>query len=256
MTMRSKKLLVLSAMVSAGALLALPAVTAGAAEGPSADVIAGMSRERPGADRPGDEARGRARHVPGRRDSDRPQGPDRPSGGAWLPRRREDEAHDGRCRLHARLDDEADHLGRDDVDGRGGIAQAERPVSNWLPELKDMKVEVRRAGADGQSSFEDVKAERPITVQDLLRHTSGFFYAGSVRSPRLKEMYDKANIEGRDADITGDEMLKRLGEIPLAHQPGTTFEYSISTDVLGLRIERVARMPAASSRSASSIRSG
>jgi CubicO group peptidase (beta-lactamase class C family) len=81
-----------------------------------------------------------------------------------------------------------------------------------------------------------VKADRPITVQDLLRHTSGFFYAGSVRSPRLKEMYDKANIEGR-------EMLKRLGEIPLAHQPGTTFEYSISTDVLGFLIERVAKMP-------------
>ena len=124
-----------------------------------------------------------------------------------------------------------------------GLLKLSDPVANWLPELKDMKVEVRRTGADGQSSFEDVKAERPITVQDLLRHTSGFFYAGSVRSPRLKEMYDKANIEGRDADITGDEMLKRLGEIPLAHQPGTTFEYSISTDVLGLLIERVAKMP-------------
>ena len=124
-----------------------------------------------------------------------------------------------------------------------GLLKVGDPVSNWLPELKDVKVEVRRPGADGQSTFEDVALQRPITVQDLLRHTSGLFYAGSVRSPRLKELSEKANIEGRDADITADEMLKRLGEIPLVHQPGTTFEYSISTDVLGLLLERVAKMP-------------
>lgn len=113
------------------------------------------------------------------------------------------------------------------------------PISTWLPELRDMKVEVRRTGADGQVTTEDVAADRPITVQDLLRHTSGFFYAGSVRSPRLKDLYERQNIEGREAPISGDEMLRRLGQIPLAHQPGTTFEYSISTDVLGLLIERV-----------------
>jgi CubicO group peptidase (beta-lactamase class C family) len=255
MTMRSKKLLVLSAMVSAGALLALPAVTAGAAEGPSADVIAGMSRER------------LARMGPAmKREVERGMFP----GAVTLIARKGQIVHQ---EAHGFLDAaKTKPMTADAVFMLAsmtkpitsvatmsmveeGLLKLSDPVSNWLPELKDMKVEVRRAGADGQSSFEDVKAERPITVQDL-RHTSGFFYAGSVRSPRLKEMYDKANIEGRDADITGDEMLKRLGEIPLAHQPGTTFEYSISTDVLGLLIERVAKMPAASSRSASSIRSG
>ena len=124
-----------------------------------------------------------------------------------------------------------------------GLMKVGDPISNWIPELKDVKVETRRTGPDGQGVVEDVPLQRPITVQDLLRHTSGLFYAGSVRSPRLKELYDKANIEGREADITADEMLKRLGEIPLAHQPGTTFEYSISTDVLGLLLERVAKMP-------------
>lgn len=124
-----------------------------------------------------------------------------------------------------------------------GLMKLGDPISNWIPELKDVKVETRRTGPDGQGVVEDVQLQRPITVQDLLRHTSGLFYAGSVRSPRLKELYDKANIEGREADIAADEMLKRLGEIPLAHQPGTTFEYSISTDVLGLLLERVAKMP-------------
>jgi len=124
-----------------------------------------------------------------------------------------------------------------------GLMKLGDPIATWIPELKDVKVETRRTGPDGQGVVEDVPLQRPITVQDLLRHTSGLFYAGSVRSPRLKELYEKANIEGRDADITADEMLKRLGEIPLAHQPGTTFEYSISTDVLGLLLERVAKMP-------------
>ncbi|MCL6508768.1 MAG: beta-lactamase family protein, partial [Bryobacteraceae bacterium] len=58
-----------------------------------------------------------------------------------------------------------------------------------------------------------------------------------------KKMYEEANIEARETDITGDEMLRRLGQIPLAHQPGTFWEYSIATDVLGLLLERVARKP-------------
>lgn len=113
------------------------------------------------------------------------------------------------------------------------------PITTWLPELRDMKVEVQRTNADGTTTTEDVALARPITVQDLLRHTSGFSYAGSVRSSRLKELYDSQNIEAREVSITGDEMLRRLGQIPLANQPGTAFEYSISVDVLGLLLERV-----------------
>jgi len=113
------------------------------------------------------------------------------------------------------------------------------PISNWLPELKDVKVEIRKA----DRAPEDVPAERPITVQDILRHTAGFFYAGSVPSSRLKELYDKHGIEAREVDITGDEMLKRLGAIPLVFQPGTVWHYSIATDVLGLLLERVAKKP-------------
>src|SRR4029079_12010775 len=71
----------------------------------------------------------------------------------------------------------------------------------------------------------------------------GFVYSGSTKSPRIKEMYEKANIEARNSEISGDEMLKALGSIPLAHQPGTFWEYAITVDVLGLLMERVAKKP-------------
>jgi CubicO group peptidase (beta-lactamase class C family) len=108
------------------------------------------------------------------------------------------------------------------------------PVVSWLPELKDLKVETP-AG--------DVPLARPIWVQDLMRHTAGFVYAGGTKSARIRDLYEKGNIEAREVDITGDEMLKNLGQIPLAHQPGTVWEYSIAVDVLGLLIERVAKKP-------------
>lgn len=124
-----------------------------------------------------------------------------------------------------------------------GAMKLNDPIANWLPELKDLKVEARKPDVDGNPAAEDVGLNRPITVEDLMRHTAGFVYAGSARSPRIKEMYEKANIESREVDITGDEMLKQLGRIPLAHQPGTFWEYSVATDVLGLLLERVARKP-------------
>ena len=104
------------------------------------------------------------------------------------------------------------------------------PITNWLPELKDLKVETPEG---------DVPLQRPIQVHDLMRHTAGFVYADSTKSERIRKMYIEGNIESREVDITGDEMLKNLGKIPLAHQPGTYFEYSISVDVLGLLLERL-----------------
>ena len=123
-----------------------------------------------------------------------------------------------------------------------GLFKINDPIARWLPELKDLKVEVTKKNADGTTITEDVPA-RPITIQDLMRHTSGFFYSNNVSSKRLKEAYEKENIEASQADISSDEMLKRLGQIPLAHQPGTSFHYSISTDILGLLLERATKKP-------------
>jgi CubicO group peptidase (beta-lactamase class C family) len=108
------------------------------------------------------------------------------------------------------------------------------PISKWLPELKDIKVET----ANG-----DVAPTRPIWVQDLMRHTAGFVYAGATKSARIKKLYEDGNIEARDTDITGEEMLKNLGQIPLYNQPGTVWEYAITNDVLGLLLERVTGKP-------------
>lgn len=123
-----------------------------------------------------------------------------------------------------------------------GIIKINDPISVLLPELKDLKVEVRKTDKDNKPVTEDVPATRQPTIQDLMRHTSGFIYAASMPG-RLKDAYEKANIEARVEDISADEMLKRLGQIPLAHQPGTNFHYSISTDILGLLVERAAKKP-------------
>jgi CubicO group peptidase (beta-lactamase class C family) len=108
------------------------------------------------------------------------------------------------------------------------------PLAQWLPELKDLKVET--AGGD-------VPLTRPLWVQDVMRHTAGLVYGGATKSPRIKKLYEDLNIEARETDITANEMLKNLGQIPLAHQPGTTWEYSIAVDVLGLVLERVEKKP-------------
>lgn len=108
------------------------------------------------------------------------------------------------------------------------------PITEWLPELRDIKVEQRDGG-----TAQEVALTRPILVHDLLRHSSGFVYADSAPSQRIREAYQSQNIQGGAAPITADEMLRRLGQIPLAWQPGTRFHYSISTDVLGLLLQRV-----------------
>lgn len=112
-----------------------------------------------------------------------------------------------------------------------GRLQLRDPIAQYLPELRDLKV-LSPAG-------EVVAATRQPTVQDLLRHSSGFVYADAA-PPSIRDLYRQHNIEGREAPIAGDEMLRRLGTIPLAFQPGAQFFYSISTDVLGLLLERVA----------------
>jgi CubicO group peptidase (beta-lactamase class C family) len=113
------------------------------------------------------------------------------------------------------------------------------PISNWIPELKDMKVLVEKKDGSGAVSREPVPAERPITVQDLLRHTSGLPYAGSAPFPEIKEAYAKAYVESRQTDVSPEEFAKRLAAIPLSWQSGTRWEYGLSTDVLGVLLERL-----------------
>jgi CubicO group peptidase (beta-lactamase class C family) len=115
------------------------------------------------------------------------------------------------------------------------------PIFMYLPEFKNMKAEIRKTDAEGKTSYEVVPASRPILIQDLMRHTSGFTYgAFGERSENIAKAYNEADLMGAKGDLTADEMIKRLAKIPLAFQPGTKFEYGMSVDVLGILMEKVA----------------
>jgi len=96
------------------------------------------------------------------------------------------------------------------------------PVAQYLPEFRDVKV-----GAEG------VAPKRPMTVQDLMRHTSGLTYGIFGNSP-VDQMYRKADIFNAKSL---EAMVKAIAGMPLLHQPGEFWEYSVSTDVLGRVVE-------------------
>jgi CubicO group peptidase (beta-lactamase class C family) len=104
-----------------------------------------------------------------------------------------------------------------------GSLQISAPVAEYLPEFKERTVGVERA-----------RARRTMTVQDLMRHTSGLTYAAFGDSP--------VQLVWRDADLmnenqTNAELVAKLADLPLMFEPGTTWEYSMSTDVLGRVVE-------------------
>jgi CubicO group peptidase (beta-lactamase class C family) len=116
------------------------------------------------------------------------------------------------------------------------------PVSKFLPPLAKLEVSVQRVDpATDQASYTTVPAEREMTIQDLLRHTSGLVYAGFTTHARVKELYTAVGVGWQG--VTATEQIERLAKVPLAHQPGRTFEYGLSTDVLGRVIEAVSGVP-------------
>jgi len=115
------------------------------------------------------------------------------------------------------------------------------PVSKYLPPLGKREVSVAQFDpATGKVVYALVPAEREITIQDLLRHTSGIVYGGFTPNPQVKDLYAKHGVDW--ANVTPEEQIERLAKVPLAHQPGTTWEYSLSTDVLGRVVEKVSGM--------------
>ena len=120
---------------------------------------------------------------------------------------------------------------------RGEISLRD-PITEHLPEFADMTVLVESGESEsGEPAYEEVPAENPITVQDLLRHTSGFGYSNNVPEP-IEDAYNEADIEARETDVSPEEFVSRLAGIPLVYQPGTRWHYGLSTDVLGVLLER------------------
>jgi len=103
------------------------------------------------------------------------------------------------------------------------------PVAKYLPELSDLEVAVERGG-----EIERVPVERDLTIQDLLRHTSGLTYEFRGSGP-VHKMYMSARVYSR-AQNSADQVAT-LARLPLLHQPGTRWEYGRSTDVVGRLVE-------------------
>jgi len=111
------------------------------------------------------------------------------------------------------------------------------PVGMYLPQLGKLEVLTPSTDASGKTTYTTVAAQRPVTVYDLLRHTSGMVYGGFTPNAELKELYAKANVTW--SGVTPAEQLESLAKVPLAHQPGTMWEYGLSTDVVGRVVEAV-----------------
>jgi CubicO group peptidase (beta-lactamase class C family) len=117
-----------------------------------------------------------------------------------------------------------------------GKLQLDDPLSKYIPAFSSVKVGVEKKAEDGTLGLDMVPAKRPITIQDLMRHTSGITY-GFFGEGLVKKTYLDAHIFSGDVDNA--EFAERIAKLPLAYQPGTTWDYSHSVDILGRVIEVV-----------------
>ena len=116
------------------------------------------------------------------------------------------------------------------------------PVYQYIPAFKDQTVLDTYNPAD--SSYTTVPVEKPVTIRNLLTHTSGIIY-GSFNPGKLMAVYEKhdMNVGFSHPTWTTEEWINRLAKVPLAHQPGAKFSYGLSMDVLGRIIEVVSKQP-------------
>jgi len=117
------------------------------------------------------------------------------------------------------------------------------PVSMYLPEFANLQVATNAQTAKDVGSVQTKPAAQPIRVVDLLMHTSGLTYGFFKTFPGgspVEQMY----LDGgeNDLNVTNAELVTRLSKLPLKFEPGTTWWYSRSTDVLGRVIEVVSGM--------------
>ncbi len=117
-----------------------------------------------------------------------------------------------------------------------GKLQLEEPLSKYIPSFANLKVGVEKKGEDGAVGLDTVPAKRQITIQDLMRHTSGLTY-GFFGVGAVKKAYVDAQLT--EGDFDNAEFAERLAKLPLVYEPGTTWDYSQSTDILGRVVEVV-----------------
>ncbi len=121
-----------------------------------------------------------------------------------------------------------------------GKLQLADPMVKFFPAFANMQV--LSNPSDPNSAREPAK--RQITVQDLLRHTSGLTYGEFTRMASVKNAYIDAGLFSNEVPmksmaLTPEQQVEAFAKAPLLWQPGTTFEYSLSTDLLGRVLEKV-----------------
>jgi CubicO group peptidase (beta-lactamase class C family) len=110
------------------------------------------------------------------------------------------------------------------------------PLSKFIPAFADVKVAVEKKDESGKPVIATEPLTRPITIEDLLRHTSGLTYGFFGDSP-IRKLYDNSGLFAGDFDNA--QFVERLAQLPLAEQPETLWDYSHSADVLGRVVEIV-----------------
>ncbi len=116
-----------------------------------------------------------------------------------------------------------------------GKITLDEPVGKYIAALAKPQVAANNT-VGGSGELQLVPANRPPSIQDLMRHTAGLTYGFFGETP-VKKLYVQAKLF--DGDPDNAEFVERLAKLPLAYQPGTTWDYSHATDVLGRLVEVV-----------------
>ena len=111
------------------------------------------------------------------------------------------------------------------------------PVEKYLPEFENLQV---FAGTDDSGNIITEPQNHKMTIRELMSHTGGLSYGIFAQSP-VDTKYVEADLLNNA--FTLEEFTRRLGEIPLKHQPGSRWEYSVSVDVQGYLVEKLAGQP-------------
>src|SRR6267378_3347844 len=117
-----------------------------------------------------------------------------------------------------------------------GKLPLEDPIAKYIPSFANVNVGVEKKNEDGTKTLELVPPNRPPTVLDLMRHTSGITY-GFYGDSLVRKAYAAANLYAGDFDLA--EFAERIAKLPLHDQPGALWQYGHSTDILARIMEIV-----------------
>jgi CubicO group peptidase (beta-lactamase class C family) len=109
------------------------------------------------------------------------------------------------------------------------------PLSKYFPKFANMRVAAR--DANGEPTTDTVAADRQVTIQDLMRHTSGIIYGGRGNT-LVHKMYPAGSGDAA-REYDGAAFLDKLASAPLLYQPATVWDYGFGLDLLGLTIEKI-----------------